>query len=450
MRIRTAIFGVYVIACAIGLAVLMRFILGEVRPRYVQSLQRNLDDSARLLSASLTDRAEKDIAAIPFRRAGSRVRVYAADGSLLLDSGRTADSPDYPDHQRTIATRAVEDFSDFPARKVDAELSAAAPVRFSDGKVGRVTVSRSIRSLNEVIWAERLKLAGVTLVIAAIMVVLGWWIAAKLTHSLERLTVYAQDVRDGRAVAPPASRAREIAALAQAFEEMRDALEGRQHAARYTKALAHEVKAPLTAIRGAAELLGEDMPAEQRGIFLANIRSEVARVQRIVERLLELTSVEARKALDGSEEISARELLAEAAEPLRAAAATARVALTFDAPDGLRFRAERFLLRQALTNLLQNALEFSPTDSAVTCTARAERNGVLFTIEDHGPGVPDYALSRVFERFYSLPRPGTAKKSTGIGLALVREIAHLHHGEAQLANRPEGGARATLWIPTRG
>ncbi len=447
MRIRTAIFGVYVIACAIGLAVLMRFILGEVRPRYVSSLQRNLEDSARLLSASLAQRTEKDVASIPFRHAGSRVRVFAADGSVLLDSARTSDAPDYLESKRSIATRAVEDFSDFPDRKVDAELSADAPVRFSDGRIGRITVSRSVRSLNEVIWTERLKLAGITLVIAAVMVVLGWWIAAKLTHSLERLTVYALGVRDGRAGAPPASRALEIAALAQAFEEMRDALEGRQHAARYTKALAHEVKAPLTAIRGAAELLGEEMPADQRRIFLANIRGEVERVQRIVERLLELTSVEARKALDASETIGAGELLAEAAESLRSAYATARVSLVLDAAPGLTLRAERFLLRQALANLLQNALDFSPADSAVTCTARAERGGVLFSVEDRGPGVPDYALARVFERFYSLPRPGTAKKSTGIGLALVREIAHLHAGEATLTNRLDGGARATLWIP---
>jgi len=64
--------------------------------------------------------------------------------------------------------------------------------------------------------------------------------------------------------------------------------------------------------------------------------------------------------------------------------------------------------------------------------------------------VPDYALARVFERFYSLPRPVTGKKSTGLGLALVREIAHLHGGDATLANRPEGGVRAVLWVPISG
>ena len=79
-----------------------------------------------------------------------------------------------------------------------------------------------------------------------------------------------------------------------------------------------------------------------------------------------------------------------------------------------------------------------------------ENAQVSFTVEDHGPGVPDYALPRVFERFYSLPRPGSTRKSTGLGLALVREIAHLHGGGAELDNRPEGGARAVFWVPVGG
>jgi two-component system sensor histidine kinase CreC len=98
-------------------------------------------------------------------------------------------------------------------------------------------------------------------------------------------------------------------------------------------------------------------------------------------------------------------------------------------------------------NLLQNALEFSPTGGVVTFSARLEPYRVVWRVDDVGPGVPDYALPRVFERFYSLPRPGSTRKSTGLGLALVREIAHLHRGEARLENRSGGGARATFAIP---
>jgi two-component system sensor histidine kinase CreC len=278
------------------------------------------------------------------------------------------------------------------------------------------------------------------------MLIAGWWIAARLTQSLERLTVYAQGVRDRRPVVPPPSRAREIAALARAFEEMRDALEGRQHAERYTQALAHEVKAPLAAIRGAAELLGEDLPAAQREKFLGNIRSEGARIEQIVDRLLELSSLEARKTLQLTEAIDGAGLMAEAADVLRPACAGAKVTLVVS-PVTATLRGERVLLREALVNLLQNALDFSPAGGTVTLTATFNGGRAVFSVEDQGPGVPDYALPRVFERFYSLPRPGTARKSTGLGLALVHEIAHLHGGDATLANRPGGGAIATLWIP---
>jgi two-component system sensor histidine kinase CreC len=206
----------------------------------------------------------------------------------------------------------------------------------------------------------------------------------------------------------------------------------------------------LAAIRGAAELLDESMPAEQRQKFLANIRTEAARIQRIIDRLLELSSLEARKELRQAETLAAAQLAAAAADVVRPACATRGVRLTLRAgnPDAT-VHGEGVLLREALVNLLQNAFEFSPADGEVVLGWTVENGRVEFAVEDAGPGVPDYALPRVFERFYSLPRPGTERKSTGLGLALVREIAHLHGGEAMLANRPGGGAVATLWVPTK-
>ncbi len=113
-------------------------------------------------------------------------------------------------------------------------------------------------------------------------------------------------------------------------------------------------------------------------------------------------------------------------------------------------KGDPFLLHQALGNLLENAIDFAPAASTVDVSVAhgsdpAEKIAVRVT--DHGPGIPDYALPRLFERFYSLPRPGGQDKSTGLGLCFVREIATLHHGEITLANRAEGGACATLALP---
>ena len=449
MRIRSAIFAVYVAASAVGFAVLMRFMLAEVRPRYVTAVQLNLEDTARVLAAALEGRTLAEARAALAGPLNFRMQLRGEDGVALFDSIERDAAPaaDYPPPAaRGLAKRVGDSLIDGPANSSAPKVAVTRPVRLADGRAVELVLSRSFRSVNAVIWAERKKLAGIGLLVAGVMVVAGWWIAARLTHSLERLTAYALDVRDGRPAAPPASRAREIAALTRAFVEMRDALEGRQQVERYTQALAHEVKAPLAAIRGAAELLDEKMPEEQRRKFLGNIRSESARIQQSVERLLELSSLEARKALRQTEAIQAAELTAEAAAAVGAAFASARVALTV-AGDPAEVRGERVLLREALVNLLQNALEFSPREGVVALRSTVQNRRVIFVVEDGGPGVPDYALSRVFERFYSLPRPGATRRSTGLGLALVREIAHLHGGEVTLANRPAGGAIATFAVP---
>lgn len=456
MKIRTAIFGVYVAASAVGLAVLMRFMLAEVRPRYVDSLQRTLHDTARLVAAGIEMRAGDDPAAAELsgknnyatlRRAASGVRVRLLDRArtVVFDSQEPVNAAAEPYDgglARRLATRAIDE----DVASDDGELSAEEPVRVGGRAIGAVVVSRPLHSVNAFVWSERKKLARDALLVALAMVAAGWWISAKLTQSIERLTRHVQDVRDGRASQPPVSRATEIATLSHAFEEMRATIEGKAYVERYTQTLTHEIKAPLAAIRGAAELLGEDMPEADRRRFLDNLRTETARIQRIVDRMLELSALEARhgrieRAKFGLDEV-VRETVA-AATPV-AVARGVRLTLAIDA--AVAVTGERFLVSQAVSNLVQNALEFTPRGGVVRVTVAPEAGRAGVTVDDGGPGVPDYALPRLFERFYSLPRPDTGRKSTGLGLSIVREIARLHCGGVSLENRPEGGARATLWL----
>ena len=451
MKIRTAIFTVYVTASAAGFAVMMGLVLRDVRLRYVESMRRTLGDTAVYLSAYAA--AEEDwtrkLATMP--PSSEVLRVFACDpaGRVLFDAAGRDVGQIYVRTMTGAGKLASENYTVANVAEVGNELRVFAPVRRGGELLGWVGVGRPLATVAEGVRTARWSLLGSGGAIALVMVVAGWWIAARLTRSLERLTAYVRTVRDGRPAAPPPSRATEIAELGRAFEEMRDALEGRQHVERYTQALAHEVKAPLAAIRGAAELMDENMPEEQRKRFLGNIRGEAARIQQSVERLLELSSLEARKALRQTEAVEAAGLAAEAVAALRPAYEAARVTLKVEPATGM-LRGERVLLREALVNLLQNALDFSPADGTVTLRCAVDAGRASFTVEDHGPGVPDYALPQVFDRFYSLPRPGSEKKSTGLGLALVREIAHLHGGDATLENRAEGGARAALWVPAAG
>ncbi len=452
MRIRTAIFVVYVVASAIGFAVLMRFMLAEVRPRYVGSLRTTLDDAARLMAVTLEGRElPKDLESV---QTGVRMRVLAEDGRVLLDSAANedagAEAMAYDEtSRRGLAKRMGERLIDAEQPLTEDEVRVRAGVELAGGSVVTIELSRPVRTVNAFIWSERKKLAGMSLMVAGVMVVAGWFIATRLTRSIERLTAYALRVRDGREGELPLSRAKEIAELARAFEEMREALEGRQHVERYTQTLAHEVKAPLAAIRGAAELMDEEMPVEARRKFLGNIRGEAARIQAIIERLLELSSLEARKVLRKTEAVDVREMVSEAIAVLRTAAEARGVRMEVEECAAVKVRGERVLLREAIVNLVQNAVEFSPAGGVVRVRCGVEDGRLEFVVEDEGSGVPEYALGQVFERFYSLPRPGTERKSTGLGLTLVREIAHLHGGGAALENRSGSGARARFWVARR-
>jgi two-component system sensor histidine kinase CreC len=454
MKIRTAIFGVYVAASALGFAVLMGMVLRDVRLRYVQSMRRTLGDTAAFLATFAAEGATdgnawpQRFAALPAK--GDLLRVFASDanGRILFDSANGRDvGQTYAWPMTGGGPAASENYSIANVAEVDDELRVRTPVRRGRELIGWVGVGRPLSAITSGVSEARWRLFKYSMAIAAIMVAAGWWIASRLTRSIERLTDYALAVRDGLRVAPPESKAKEVAALGQAFEQMRMTLEGKMHVERYTQALAHEFKAPLSAIRGAAELLGEDMPREERARFIANLRAESDRMQRLVDRLLELSALEARHGRVDFALVELRAVVQDVIEGAQALAAQRKVALEFAEGPGVPVRAEKFLLSQALGNLVHNALEHTPPGGTIRVALAIQDAQVAITVDDTGPGVPAYALERVFERFYSLPRADTGRKSSGLGLSIVREIARLHGGEATLENRSEGGARATLVVP---
>ena len=109
---------------------------------------------------------------------------------------------------------------------------------------------------------------------------------------------------------------------------------------------------------------------------------------------------------------------------------------------------DALLLQRAVGNLLDNALAFSPAGGRIELSLALRGRQAEIGVRDHGPGIPDYADERVFEKFYSLARPDTQRRSTGLGLPFVREIAALHHGRIALRNAAGGGALALLTLPT--
>jgi two-component system sensor histidine kinase CreC len=236
-------------------------------------------------------------------------------------------------------------------------------------------------------------------------------------------------------------------ALRVSLAEARDALAGRSYAEQYVQTLTHEIKSPLAAIRGAAELLREPMSEKARERFAGNIVEQVARAQDLVDRMLELADLERRGALERVELVSLAQVVRVVVTEATPMATRRHMRFEVDVPEQLLASGDAFLLQRAISNLVRNAIDFAPEHSTVEIGAREAGRQIELTVHDYGPGLPPFAQRRVFEKFFSTTRPDSGKKGTGLGLAFVREVAALHGGAARLANHPEGGAVATLELP---
>ena len=477
MAIRTRILLVYLLLVGGGAWYLVAWTMNTVRPRYLESMEESLVDAANLFASAVEADAVTDNLIKPdalrrlfdpayHRTLDARIysilktsidlRIYVTNttGRVIYDSDHGADEgKDYSQWRDVRLTLAGEYGARGSRAEPDEESSlvihVAAPIRANGKIVGSLTVGKPTHNINELVAVAKRRILWAGLAAGALVVFTGFAFSVWLTTPIERLTAYARAVRDGKPASLPRLAGREVTTLQTAFDEMRDALEGKKYIERYTQTLTHEIKAPLSAIRGAAELLGEQgMPPDQRAKFLANIQRESLRIQQLIDKLLQLSALEARKGLGPTEPVELIALARTVIDSLAGTLHARRLTLELRAPTPSTVHGERFLLHQALANLLQNAAEFSPVGATIVLTITKHAHQAVIEIDDTGSGLPDYARDKVFERFYSLPRPDTGAKGTGLGLSFVREIAHLHHGEITLENRPAGGCRAKLALPT--
>jgi two-component system sensor histidine kinase CreC len=472
MSIRLQIITGFLLIVAAGFYYLTTWVLDDIRPHYLRSMEESLVDQSTLLASVLScDSCDSAIDVgtlrVGFSRASRRrfeariydvvktrvnVRVYVTDtaGTVLFDSddGREegADYSKWNDVARTLrgayGARATRADPDDP---LSASLYVAAPVMSAGRIAGVLTVAKPTASVDQFVLHAREKIVAAGSLAAVIVIVLGVLLSMWVTLPLRRLAAYARAVRDGRKVSVP-KLSGETGALAGALEEMRAALEGKAYVEQYVQSLTHELKSPVAAIRATSELLQQNMSAEDRARFLGNIDRESGRLQDVIERMLELASLEGRRELRDVADVDMAALAAETVAGFQDSAAARQVRLTCDSTAPCVVHGERFLLRQAVANLVQNALDFTPAGGTVSVSVQRDNSGVRLTVDDSGPGVPAYALDKAFDRFYSLPRPSTGRKSTGLGLPFVRQVAELHGGAATLANRNGGGARAEICV----
>ncbi len=462
----------YVLVAGLAVLLAMKLFTDELVPGVRQSVEEMLVQTANLLAVAASNEVAApgqspaaDIEALfkgyAQRRFQARIygvlksapdlRVYVTDnaGKVLFDSRGQDVGRDYSrwlDVSRTLRGQyGARTTRDDPEDSRSTVMYVAAPIVRDGVIVGVLTVGKPARTFQSFIDLTRHKAwsAALWLFAAALILALGfsYW----MTRDLRRLVGYANEVAEGRRARIPIEGRSELRRLAQALEHLRAELDGKTHVEKVTQLLAHELKSPIAALRGASELLADESDPDRRARLETNIALAVERLHRIVEGVLNLARAENRDRLSDIESMDLDEVIADCVTT-RAERLAAKSVSVHHQPSGARVDGDRFLLRQALGNLLDNAIDFSPVGGAIEIASEATEDGVTVRVRDHGPGIPDYALSRLFERFYSVPRPDTGERGSGLGLNLVREVARLHGGGIELVNHPEGGAEASLTL----
>lgn len=472
MPLGIRIFLVYFLFVGLTGYFVLNTVMKEIRPGVRQSTEETLVDTANLLAEILHDdvkngtlsqsRLPEALKAYGQRKPAATIwgleknqvnhRIYVTDahGIVLLDSAEQAVGQDYSNWNDVYLTLRGE-YGARSTRTVDGDpnssvMHVGAPITDNGQIIGVVTVAKPNSSLQPYVdrTEHRLLVYGAGLIGLGLLfgALLSWWLSA----ALRRLTAYAQAVSEGQKAELPRYRGGEMAQLANAVEHMRTQLEGKAYVERYVHTLTHELKSPLAAIRGAAELLQGEMPEAQRERFVGNIDSESARMQQLIERLLNLALVEQRQVLEEQVEVPLAKLVDEVLQAQAARIERGRLQVEQSIAPDLTLFGEPFLLRQAIGNLLDNALDFTPPEGIVRFKAKRQGRQLCLTLFNQAEAIPEYALPRLSERFYSLPRPGSGRKSTGLGLNFVEEVMKLHGGELHIGNVP-GGVEVSLSFP---
>ena len=290
-------------------------------------------------------------------------------------------------------------------------------------------------------------------------------IIALLAHPLAALTSVAESIRrSGFAAALPVQfpyddRQDEIGRLSLTLHEMYDRLRQENERVLQSDArrrdmvagVSHDLRTPLTALIGQLEtirLKGNTLPEALQVQYFDAAMQNAGHLRRLTDSLAELGRLDSPDLQAAPEPIAIGEFLDDIAARFRARAEDAQISLLVDYPDGLPLvQLDAALMERALSNLLDNALRFTPVSGEVRVSVAREGRDVRIEVADTGPGVSAEDQPRVFERFFQGSRHREQRGSSGLGLAIVRRIAELHGGQAGLTSVPSAGARFWIALP---
>ncbi len=242
----------------------------------------------------------------------------------------------------------------------------------------------------------------------------------------------------------------ELGHLASVFNETFSRLEASfEQLRRFTADASHEMRTPLTALRAVGEVgLREPRSREEYRDIIGSMLEEADRLNRLVESLLTLARGDGAPARLVREPVELGAMAQDVVDHLSVLAEDKQQAVTIDAPQPVVVRADRLMLRQALINLVDNAIKYSPAQGRIRIAVSARRSGVALSVQDCGPGIAPEHVDRIFDRFYRVDKSRTRDAGgAGLGLSIARSAVEAHGGRIEVESAQPAGTVFCILLP---
>jgi two-component system, OmpR family, sensor kinase len=383
---------------------------------------------------------------------GARVIVVNARGVIRADSGRTGLGRSYagrPEIREALSGRTAQ--GERHSDTLDQDLLyTAVPVTNAGRTVGAVRVTQSVSDVNSRVWRNVLALAAIGGLALALGLALAWFLAGTLARPLRNLARTARCVEEGdleaRAEVTGASEQREVA---HAFNDMAERL-GLVLAAQreFVANASHQLRTPLTGLRLRLEAAASKVDSAEVHAEVAAAEQEAVRLARLLTALLMLAR-EGDRPKPGRP-VSLEDAVERAHERWAVRAEQGEHQLELARGEDVVVESSDEDIAIMLDNLVENAIHYSPPGTTVTLEWGRDGGDAYIAVLDEGPGIDVEDEAALFERFARGSTGRAGPGGSGLGLAIVRTLARRWRGEALIANRSDGGARAEVRLPTSG
>jgi two-component system sensor histidine kinase CreC len=404
--------------------------------QFDEKIQKALN---RKLNANIWQHNKKEI--------NQQIYITDAKGTVIYDSQGIATGQDYSrwnDVYLTLQGKyGVRSTRSYEGDPNSSTMFIAAPIYYQTAQnqqqklIGVVSIGKPNSSVQPYIQRAEDQLLRQAAWITLLSLFLASLVAYWLKHSIDRVRKYAQALAPVNQT-PYFRSAKELNQVAQAVENMREKLEDRAYVEHYVNTLTHELNSPLTAIQASAELLKEDLPLNDQQQFAQHIHAQSQRLKLLIDRMLLLTRLEKSKHQIELQNFNLSKLIQQVLDQQASQLQSKKIQCLLDIEANCMIHADRFWLQQTIANILDNALDFSAESSKILIQLhRQAHQSIQLQIFNEGEWIPEYALSQVFDTYFSLPRPITQQRSSGIGLSIVKQVIEQHHGQIQIQNIQE-------------